>query len=179
MKLTDEGPFEFNGASVYARLWEDENDLMKPVVVVEAGRGMDLSSDRSRLAKDIAETLGTTPDQIQWFEQRRDGSLAEQRFTPFEYDHRPYAEDLSREDYTKAEKQGHLKPDVYTYYIPSARQVTPEERGKLEARLNDKLESYDQRHPPIEATVNTQTESFEQRQNREFLEMSFNQDRSM
>ena len=156
MKLTDEGRFNYEGGTrLYMRLWEDENKIDKPVVFVEVERDYSVASNRMNLARDVAKSLGTTPDNIRWYEQSPNGNIKEYEFQPFQAQSRAYANDESLQDYTKAEKAGERQPERHTHYMPKEKALAPEEKTKLQAEVKDRLES------------------FEQKQNREFEEMNY------
>ena len=133
---------EHNSTLYEARGYSNLKGEEAPTILVAEvpdNPGASLNSNRVDLAADLAkEEYQTTPDKIAWYEQNKDGTIAEWKFTPTEYESRPYANDMTRDAVEEAEQKGLLKPEVYTTY--TAEMVDPNvNQEALEYKINDQI----------------------------------------
>ena len=145
MRKTADYGFEFQGSTMHLRVWEGEGEQDRPIVVVEPGRGVPFEKNRLDLANDLATATQTKPENLQWYEQGADGKMKQYEFKPYEFEHRPYANDLSRNDYEAAERKGELKPDIIKGHHAIETAVSPEKRQELDTRVGERVDSYEQR----------------------------------
>lgn len=129
----------FGGTQYHLRYYQETASPEKPCFVLQEFQdnpGPSLGTNRVALAEGQAKALGTTPDQVQWYEIQRDGAIREYTFHPHEHTLRPYASDLSYAEYTAAERNGEQQPQQGRSYTVSSQEVS---REALEARVGERL----------------------------------------
>jgi len=177
LQKTADYSFEFQGSSMYMRVWEPEEGAQgeRPVVVIEPSRsGVPFNYNRVDLAKELAGRMNTTLDDMQWFEQGADGKLNQYEFKPYEVEHRPYANDMSRDQYEAAEKQGALKPDVIQGHHAVYSPISDEKKESVEANVGEVIQSREQvNYESPQARERRENQEFAQQQNQDSADLSF------
>lgn len=145
MKQTADYAFDYEGSSMYLRVWESENGQENPVVLVEPGRGIDISQNRSGLANELATAMDVKPEDIRWYEMDARGKMTQIEFEPYEREHRPYENDMSLSEIREVRQTGDIEPDILKGYNQIEKGVSQEQKEELTNIVGEKILTYEQR----------------------------------